>query len=224
MPLRPRWILLSLLGGSVVTVGVAWWAARWPSYADGTVRVLAPHGARSGPTDEYTTFFLLLDDPPCTLIERLNFAGEPKVQGEHVDSLPTWIPGSSAESLNVNQAAAFGWPLRALSCWTTNEGIPPDFERGIWLDKAHIEFFRDPNSFTMLGVRAEQYLPLRPIFTGFLLDILFYAALLYLFACVPVLVIRWRRHRRGRCPACGYPLGESDVCTECGASVKVKRL
>jgi hypothetical protein len=31
-----------------------------------------------------------------------------------------------------------------------------------------------------------------------------------------------RRHsrlKRGLCPACAYPVGESGVCTECGAAV-----
>ena len=30
-------------------------------------------------------------------------------------------------------------------------------------------------------------------------------------------VRRWSRRRRGLCPACAYPAGASDVCTECGA-------
>lgn len=30
---------------------------------------------------------------------------------------------------------------------------------------------------------------------------------------------RWSRYRRGRCMRCGYPVGESPVCTECGSAV-----
>ena len=31
---------------------------------------------------------------------------------------------------------------------------------------------------------------------------------------------RWRRIKRGLCPKCAYPVGTSDVCTECGARVR----
>ncbi|HVP73014.1 MAG TPA: hypothetical protein VMS30_04700 [Phycisphaerales bacterium] len=33
---------------------------------------------------------------------------------------------------------------------------------------------------------------------------------------------RWRRWRGRQCLECGYPIGESDVCTECGAAVQVQ--
>ena len=29
------------------------------------------------------------------------------------------------------------------------------------------------------------------------------------------------RARRGQCPACAYPIGASNVCTECGAAVRL---
>lgn len=29
----------------------------------------------------------------------------------------------------------------------------------------------------------------------------------------------WRRLINGQCPACGYPIGTSDVCTECGSEI-----
>ena len=58
-------------------------------------------------------------------------------------------------------------------------------------------------------------LPIGPLPFGFALNTLFYAALLWL------LVLFAPRHaRRGLCPACAYPVGESAVCSECGAPVR----
>ena len=63
-------------------------------------------------------------------------------------------------------------------------------------------------------------LPLRPIWPGFAINTLFYAAILWLLFAAPGRVRRWRRVRRGLCAKCAYPVGTSDVCTECGASVR----
>jgi hypothetical protein len=65
-------------------------------------------------------------------------------------------------------------------------------------------------------------LPLRPIWPGFAINTMFYAAILWLlFAALhPGGFVRRRiRARRGQCPACAYPVGASNVCTECGRPV-----
>jgi hypothetical protein len=48
----------------------------------------------------------------------------------------------------------------------------------------------------------------------------FYAAILWLLFAAPFALRRRRRIKRGLCPKCAYPVGESPVCTECGAAVK----
>ncbi len=58
--------------------------------------------------------------------------------------------------------------------------------------------------------------PLRPIWPGFAINTLFYATLLWLLAWGPFPLRRSLRLRRGLCPTCAYPMGESAVCTECG--------
>jgi predicted amidophosphoribosyltransferase len=47
-----------------------------------------------------------------------------------------------------------------------------------------------------------------------------YAAILWMLFAAPFALRRWRRIKRGLCPACAYPVGASDVCTECGKPVK----
>ena len=59
-------------------------------------------------------------------------------------------------------------------------------------------------------------LPLTPIWPGFALNTFFYATVLWLFVRGPVVLRRMIRRRRGLCPACGYLVGVSPVCTECG--------
>jgi hypothetical protein len=62
-------------------------------------------------------------------------------------------------------------------------------------------------------------LPLRPIWPGFFVNTLFYAAVLWLLIPGPFVLRRYLRVRRGLCPACAYPRGEADVCSECGGAL-----
>jgi hypothetical protein len=59
-------------------------------------------------------------------------------------------------------------------------------------------------------------LPIRPLWPGFVVNTLFYAASLWLLICGPFALRRFVRMRRGLCPKCAYPMGEAAVCTECG--------
>ena len=62
-------------------------------------------------------------------------------------------------------------------------------------------------------------LPLRPIWPGFVANTAFYAAILWLLIPGPFALRRFIRVKRGRCVKCGYPMGESAVCTECGKAI-----
>ncbi len=68
-------------------------------------------------------------------------------------------------------------------------------------------------------VGAVRVLPLRPIWPGFAINTIFYAAILWMLFAAPMLARRKRRIKRGLCPACAYPVGTSAVCTECGEAV-----
>ena len=59
-------------------------------------------------------------------------------------------------------------------------------------------------------------LPFRPIWSGFTVNTIFYAAILWLLIPGPFVLRRFIRVRRSLCPACAYPMGESAVCSECG--------
>ena len=63
---------------------------------------------------------------------------------------------------------------------------------------------------------------LHPIWPGFAVNTLFYAAVLWLLIPGPFVLRRVIRVKRGLCPACAYPMGESAVCSECGKALAVR--
>jgi len=69
------------------------------------------------------------------------------------------------------------------------------------------------DGFSLIGYT----LPSCPLFVRFAINTIFYAALFWSLVFAPFQFRRWRRMRRGLCPACAYPIGASDKCSECGA-------
>jgi hypothetical protein len=65
-------------------------------------------------------------------------------------------------------------------------------------------------------------LPLQPLWSGFVVNTLFYTAIVWLLIRGPFVLRRLIRRRRGRCPKCGYDLrGQppgpaAAACPECG--------
>ncbi len=66
--------------------------------------------------------------------------------------------------------------------------------------------------------------PALPIWPAFIANTLFYATILWLLIPGPFALRRFLRVRRGVCPKCAYPMGESAVCTECGITVAGRRM
>ncbi len=54
---------------------------------------------------------------------------------------------------------------------------------------------------------------------GFAVNTLLYATFLWLLIPGPFVLRRFIRVKRGLCPRCAYPMGESDVCSECGKAL-----
>ncbi len=63
---------------------------------------------------------------------------------------------------------------------------------------------------------SQVILPWRPLWPGFAINTTFYATLPGLLIPGLVALRRFLRVRRGLCPKCAYPTGESSVCTGCG--------
>jgi hypothetical protein len=116
-----------------------------------------------------------------------------------------------------------GWPLRSMRGWgpATSEIHTESFQRTIRnpLPPA----FSIPLQPTIRGSSHVRLLPLEPIGLGFAINTVFYGLVLWLLFAAPFALRRWRRLKRGLCPKCAYPVGTSDVCTECGAGVHAVR-
>lgn len=121
---------------------------------------------------------------------------------------------SSAQSLGGGILGRFcqsGWPLRSFEGGYYQKPQSNDIvERGAL-------FLTQNWQRNFWSVEA---LPWRPLWPGLAINAIFYGVIVGLLFAVPGRVRRWRRVRRGLCPACGYPIGESTLCSECGARVR----
>ena len=102
-----------------------------------------------------------------------------------------------------------GWPLRSLAgvAWTR------DYQ--VYIYEAALPTRWHPRT---------PWLVYRPLWLGFAVNTVFYMTILatlwllirvgYFYAFRRVI-----RVRRGLCPKCAYPMGESDVCSECGKAL-----
>jgi hypothetical protein len=134
------------------------------------------------------------------------------------------------------------WELRAPRSFTgsyvapqwrfvreTNAGWPMYCLAGLLIDTQGYEkgarwFGRQVNPPLWRAVRAveidgDRPLPFAIIWPGFVVNTLFYAAILWLLICGPFVLRRFVRVKRGLCPVCAYPRGDSAVCTECGKAL-----
>jgi hypothetical protein len=96
-----------------------------------------------------------------------------------------------------------GWPLRAFRGAMRNTHTSPL----VCLD------------LTITDWRWPVLIPRSPLWSGLLINTIFYAAISWLLIRGPAETRRRWRELRGRCGNCAYPRGESIICTECGADL-----
>ena len=105
-----------------------------------------------------------------------------------------------------------GWPASSLASYRTYYYRPADIDAG--LDPIAEEW----ESGLLFVVGDNRWIPFRPIWPGFAINTVFYAAILWLLTLGPFTARRIIRRKRGHCIKCGYDLrGTSGaVCPECG--------
>ena len=102
-----------------------------------------------------------------------------------------------------------GWPLISLWCELPTHELSPRPHEG----RGAIQLLDSP---WRLGTQSyPRAVPLLPVWPGFAVNTAFYAAVLWL-PFGPFALRRFIRRKRGQCLRCGYPMGMSSVCTECG--------
>ncbi len=136
------------------------------------------------------------------------------------DLIPHWAsigpPGPEfAQGVSDNDrqlAIGFGFPIPSLWYEERNTSSPPSNAVKGCIDLG-------PSTRRLQQLKGcRRRLPLLPIWTGFTINTVFYAAILWLLIPGPFVLRRLIRSRRGHCIKCGYDLRGSPEagCPECG--------
>lgn len=215
---RHFWILIiSLLLGSVVNIAVAWMVAIYNP---------AMHTQIS--SDDFISFTLgnavfryhIGDFHAAKIYEcRLSGTVTESVTREDAISggLPKWAvfnpeyDGVEGYPL-ARRYEATGWPMISFACATFYSPANPQplVVGGIELEDLPRMPTTQPMSTT---------LPTQPLLPGLIVNTLLYSLAAWVLISGPFIVRRVLRVRRKQCTGCGYPIGMSMVCTECGQKV-----
>ncbi len=206
-------VAVFLLAGAVVNVAVAWGCARWSDCLEIMTFVLrhaskpTPDAGSSGVTTSASAAWRLHNVPESW----------PDKPADEVTTRTGWFlvtnqvrPLDNGGVVILNEYR-FGVPTKSLACYK----LVVVERSGTWTDSWRYAIARFGGSYP---------LPLRPIWPGFAANTLFYAAVLWLLICGPFALRRLVRVKRGLCPACAYPRGESDVCSECSKALPSRHI
>lgn len=218
-------VAVFLLAGAAVNVAVAWgWAWSSPqgltqhgaTWLDDTWiwRVQTDPGPGHGRISWIVQSFPEAQRGAFTLLFGTRQAPGPEASTPAESVIPRWSKLQNPTPVDVAgrevpgvlggpEQHAFGWPWLSL----TYTRVLGDVQGGIVL-------------------KPHRVLPLAPLWLGMLANTILYASGLWLAwfvkALRPFTLLRRWRVRRGLCPACAYPMGTTDVCTECGATLPAR--
>jgi len=123
------------------------------------------------------------------------------------------LQGTRIESRDFGNIAPYEGRLVSLV-----PSITVEFANAIGLNQ-NVGFCQGRDRFVLES--TQKILPTSAIWPGFAINTMFYAGVLWMVFAFPFMVRRRRRIKRGLCPACAYPVGQSPVCTECGKAVRL---
>ncbi len=202
-------VLALFLGGAIVNVAVAW----------GCVILLPPLATQNVLTDNYRE---MTDDESTTLLQqRFNDAS---LTGAEAYGHSCWRfgwrsfetswsaePGSGV-SVDVHMTDA-GWPA------TSMQG---GYQWDARIPNAKVGYFAALEPPQWMQSKLIPCIPVGPLWPGFAINTVFYAAILWMLFAAPFALRRRLRRKRGLCPACGYDLRgtASAACPECGSARK----
>jgi hypothetical protein len=109
-----------------------------------------------------------------------------------------------------------GWPMRSLSLVELDDCVTGVIR--VLEPRAGGGFGRRPLFSTIRGLK----LPSAPNWPGSTLNVMAYGTAIFFMSSLPRLIKRRVRASRGHCTECGYPLGQSSRCPECGVRAAPK--
>lgn len=230
---RLRVILGFLLAGVFVNVAVSWGFALTPTIKDPydvTISMFytADENWRLIRTGGFGTQFYASTHEKVHRDEK-GFLEFKEFWDDHpIENVkPTWgsmgvttnlyrsLPGPPATAREFSMFDARGWPMRSLWCLRYLDVY----------DGTSTKQFR-PRGLIATPILPDddwgpRGLPLYPIWHGFVVNMLFYAAFLWLLFTSQRSMRRFIRRKHGLCVTCGYDLRGADhkACPECGAAL-----
>ena len=200
-------VILAFAAAAVVSVAIAWVGALLDLELD--FSALRTADARRAMWDDLGPEEADPDVEPW--IERVYFA-----RGQEV--IVVMMPGG--ERVYRHRA---GWPFRCLGARSLKVALAspgrPEVRDGIPTDLKLTLRIRT-------GARSQRrgwmpmVLPCRPIWVGLTRNAAVYGTGLLLLMGLAGLTRAGVRRLRSRCPGCGYPVGVSRTCTECGRNLR----
>ncbi len=207
-----RWlitILIFLLAGAVMNVAVAWGCALWPRVGNEELIEPVPPSVLA---------WFQSNSPVDVELPGSSEVRQRRGLGLKLRRMSDWIRASGQIVYVVSWRATAGLPFRCLdgAMWDVYDG---DTDTQLRSKTFALEVPEEVGPFRVWTIHYGGVIPLRPIWPAFAFNTVFYATILWLLITVPLVFRRSVRRRRGLCVACGYPLGDSSVCTECGRAV-----
>jgi hypothetical protein len=231
-------LLVFILLGAIVNVAVAWMAVSIArpmplggmfvglplensDEFDDRAAILISLGWKPTPSDEHTVYTLNWTNLSVFGFDRGLWIEDAQRRPTSHASGKIFVQRRMAAILFVS-----GWPSRSMcgaiwnsalfdeipvTCpsWVSSNCIVLDDQRG-WSDRA---------------------LPLGPLWPGFAINTIFYAAVLWIIFTIPGSVKRLRRRAKGWCIHCGYDLrgqttsvNEERRCPECGRAIMARNV
>jgi hypothetical protein len=197
MSLWRRTVGACLAFGVATNIILAWWITAMDDSAEGTP------GAVDGPATQVQIDWWTAHAPSEYPHDGPTYVFSRPMPGVCTEIMLPQYPPEKGLRCCVERRRA-GWPFKALEGhrWPHPVDARLDWNVGVW----HM-------------IDNRPWLPLQPMWLGFLANTVFLGLVPFLAIALCVLTRRTLRSRRHQCLRCGYPVGVSPVCTECGHAV-----
>ncbi len=210
-----RRVLLCTVLGVLTSLGVAWGAGvrTFRTRPDSWIRVTYDGVGRWDEIRAWGT----------TIVIHWSFAQDDfhahgRIPDPVKKTAPRWLDPSTVPRDDDAIAIACGWPLRCLAGRSDSSRTIGASGTSSWhaQDAWIVDIPKSGGPTEFLTNRA--FLPLRPVWTGLLLNSAFFSACWAMTLFGIPMARRQMRRRRGRCPTCAYDLNHNLAtgCPECG--------